>query len=432
MSKGQIPPYGLEDVLAKLSRCGQHLTALTLSEFRALRELPCPDLLELTLTTSNMQLGAADGYPGVLHACTKLTRLELCWVDIDTPEGAELDSLSSLVHLHHLVVMPGHELYGFSDETLPRLQQLTYLQSNILSDENFLQLGGLTNLQELLLLAPFGAAGVEDVVIGPSSVPGMELPASLRALSVSYPIEAELLTVVPAELRRLWVFGAIQGVPEGPGSFLSCMSRLQHLTSLSLHPEDDPYWPPAGPAYSALTASSKLVQLEICDTSFPKGVWPYMFPASRKLSHLTALELRGETNYIAALSLCSASDLSNLVSCCPSLCAVGALWLHHGLHVSELHKLTALTRLRVHYYPDDPDCFEDSMRGLAAVSRLQDLEVLHVGSYVKVASLLPLTKLTALTRFQAHIDTGSRLRMDIKLSTKTQVSPSNMQFFTHM
>jgi hypothetical protein len=153
-----------------------------------------------------------------------------------------------------------------------------------------------------------------------------------------------------------------------------------------------------------------------------------MFTTSSKLPHLTALELRGETDYnIAALSLCSASDLSNLVSCCPGLCAAGALWLRHGLHVSELHKLTALTRLRVHYYPEDPDCFQELMRGLAAVSRLQDLEVLHVGSRVKVASLLPLTNLTALTKFQAHIDTPDRLGMDIKVSIKTQVSRWNMQ-----
>jgi hypothetical protein len=32
MSKGQIPPYGLEDILEKLSRCGQHLTAMSLSQ----------------------------------------------------------------------------------------------------------------------------------------------------------------------------------------------------------------------------------------------------------------------------------------------------------------------------------------------------------------------------------------------------------------
>ena len=177
-----------------LSRCGQHLTALELCEFQqddewSLRELPCPNLLELTLTSGSVQLGAADGYPGVVQGCTKLSQLELWWNSLGIPDDAVLDSLSSLVHLQHLVVMvmPRDEFFGLSVTTLPRLEHLTYLQSNSLSTENLLQLSGLTNLQELHLGAceshPWAA---RNTVVGPSSVPGLVFPASVTSLSLSF------------------------------------------------------------------------------------------------------------------------------------------------------------------------------------------------------------------------------------------------------
>jgi hypothetical protein len=70
---------------------GQHLTSLHMFEYLPLRQLPCPNLLALKLDDwdeSGVQLGpAADGSPGVIHSCTKLTRLEvstppkvLCWM----------------------------------------------------------------------------------------------------------------------------------------------------------------------------------------------------------------------------------------------------------------------------------------------------------------------------------------------------------------
>jgi hypothetical protein len=435
MSPGQIPPYRTEQVLQMLSHCGHHLTALELCEPHgdwSLRQLPCPNLLELTLTSGSVQLGAADGYPGVVQGCTKLTRLELRWNNMGLPEGAVLDSLSRLVHLHHLVMMPhrrdGYKWRGLSETTLPSLQHLTHLELNCWSTKNLLQLRDLTKLQVLLLAAVYinkwGAA--ENTAVGPSSVPGLLFPASLTTLSLSLPVEAGILSLAPVGLQRLCIYGTVQGPSQGPDSFLSCMARLQHLTELALHPENEPDWPPAGPAYSALTASSRLVQLTICDTSCPQGVWPYVFPTSRKLPHLTALELRPVNNDCADLPSWSAADLRNLVSCCPSLCAAGALSLQHGPCVSELHKLTALTRLRLYYCQDDPDSFEGSMRSLAAVTRLRDLEVLHHTADVIVASLLPLTSLTALTKLRAQFDSAFEHGVHISLSTKMQVSQSSM------
>jgi hypothetical protein len=78
-----------------------------------------------------------------------------------------------------------------------------------------------------------------------------------------------------------------------------------------------------------------------------------------------------------------------------------ALCLQPGLHVSELGKLSALTGLRVWFDTDGPDSFDECMRGLAAVTRLQELRLAESLGY-RVDALLPLTSLTALTKFKSE------------------------------
>jgi hypothetical protein len=195
----------------------------------------------------------------------------------------------------------------------------------------------------------------------------------------------------------------VEHVDEGPGSFLSCMaamsSKLQHLTRL----EVSAYgwqWPPAGPAYSALTANSMLVELNVLASELPPGIWPYVFPSTQKLAHLTSLELR-DSELLGSFDESprwGAADLSSLASCCPSLCAIDILSLHPGPHVSELRKLTALTRVDVWRYSDDLASVAESVRGLASVTQLRSLHISSNVAYMPVASLLPLTSLTALTK----------------------------------
>jgi hypothetical protein len=265
---------------------GQFLTRLDLSHFpQPLQHLPCPNLLELKLYGCDVQLGpAADGTPGVIHGCTKLTKLDLDSNIIDAPEGTVVDSLSCLVHLQHLEaegmwdILRSYKFGGLSQATLPRLNHLTQLAFKSLSKENLGQLGGLTNLHELFLPA------LEDgSAAGPSSVPGLVLPASITKLGVAGKAEASILSLVPVGLNSLTVNGSVVGPAEGCGSLLSYMARLQHLTHLQVFTSD---WPPAGPAYSALTASSSLVSLCVDHLTLPAWVWPHVFPASCKLPHL--------------------------------------------------------------------------------------------------------------------------------------------------
>ena len=399
---------------------GQNLTRLQLRCFsEPLQQLACPNLLHLQLWKCSVQLGpAADGHPGVIQGCTKLIYLDVSCRVIDVPEGAvlapALDSLSSLVHLQHLHVLAWDVQYdsyqplvGLSINTLPRLTKLTSLEVHNLSFENLAQLGGLTNLQELYLP---GAA--DDICVGPISVPGMVLPASLTKLALRLPVEAGILSVAPAELKDLQLCGSgprscvVQGPAEGPGSLFAYLSGLKHLVRLWLDLED--CWPPAGPAYSAVTASSNLVSLYMSQNymsqnKLPQGVWPHVFPASRTLLHLTSLSLVDYPDAFSGLpATWTAEDLCCLVGCCPNLCELSGATVEHGRHVSNLGKLTGLASVGVMYADGGKDVLQDSMGWLATVTQLQDLTVTLEDQDVSVACLLALTSLTGLNKLSCN------------------------------
>jgi hypothetical protein len=185
-----------------------------------------------------------------------------------------------------------------------------------------------------------------SAVAGPSTVPDLVFPASLQKLELRESFEAGLSSLLPQRLQDLRVSGAMisRGPVDGHGVVLSNFAHLQHLSSLPLLPANIMHWPPVGPAYSALTASSGLVRLELCHTNLPADVWPFLFPVGCTLPFLTSLAFaaaNGASAWVAP-SWCEA-DISRLVSCCPNVRAVGSLKLEVGLHVSELHKLTGWT-----------------------------------------------------------------------------------------
>jgi hypothetical protein len=408
-----------------LSHYGQHLTSLKLAQFvLPLQQLSCPELLELQLKFSKVQLGpTADGQPGVIQGCSKLTRLELQCDIIDFPQGTELDGgLSSLVHLQHLDVQLTsftQFFVGVSHVLLPRLQHLTYLRVQGMSVDNLLQLGCLTGLQELHLL------GAPGVVIGPSCVPGLAFPASLQQLVIVSTMEAAVLSLVPTGLQRLYVSCKVEAPADGPGSLLYGIARLQHLTELSLEcferaivaVSHEALMPPAGAVYSALTASTKLCALDLSGFDLPQGSWPHIFPVGRLLPNLTSLKLGIFRDESGTAKLVGATDLSSLVSICPSLCSIDTWYLQPGLHVSELHRLTALTHVDVKYLSRSYSSCEDGARGLAAVTQLRHLNVQQCGLGRQTGCLLPLTSLTALTKLVINGGSG-----DFPDSIKLQVS----------
>jgi hypothetical protein len=392
-------PERAQSFLGWLDQYGERLTSLKMAEFpQPLLQLPCPNLLELSLGAGCcVQLApsaAEDGSPGVIHGCSKLTRLELQCSFSDTPKGQPvLDSLSSLVDLQHLVVSPADlDTTALAGSTLPPFALLTTLTASCM-DVGFLDnLAHNSSLLELTVLpSPNG------ITVGPSMMPALELPDSLTKLALECPIETGLLSLVPETLRELYIDGRVVGPVD---AFLFNIGRLQHLTALLLDTlEGLGDWPPPGPAYNAFTGSSSLVSVTLDELKLPEGVLPYVFPAARKLPHLTTVCIQDfvDTADGGATPAWSPADLSSLMECCPNLGNIDRAFLHTGPHVSELHKLTALTRLDVVFVPGDLPAYEESLRGLAAITQLQDLSFEMTRNNLTVGSLLPLTDLTALT-----------------------------------
>jgi hypothetical protein len=434
---------------------GRYLTCLHLTSFwrdwQPLQQLPCPNLLELEVCDcGELQLLTAGDRIGVSQCCTKLTSLVLVGADSisDFPSGAVLDCLSSLVHLQHLHLLTSgegnddHYIGGLGSATLPRLTLLTYLDVMCLSVENLLQLGLLVNLQDLHLFTN------SAVAVGPGSVPGLSFPSSLTKLDLSLTwqdglhakVEAGILSLLPTGLQHMDITCPVDGPVDGPGSFLSGMARLQHLTELSLETKDGLNWPPLGPAFSALTASSKLCSLMIVEPKLPRGVWSYVFSATHKLPHLTSLCVNYNMGGIywsdwgnpVLPSAWGAADVLGLVSSSPSLFAIDHMSLQHGAHVSELHKLTSLYQLNVSYGLGSIPDFEGSLKGLAALTRLRHLALSLDSQELTVACLLPLTNLTALTEFKCWPRLGSGWQVQLTSSTVSTSSPTVILITQHL
>jgi hypothetical protein len=250
------------------------------------------------------------------------------------------------------------------------LTQLTYLRAKLTAD-TLGQLGTLSALQELHLSAEDPTC---TTPISPSMVPELPFPASLKTLLLLSRADARLFSTVPAGLQHLQIKCDMDGPADGPESFFACLDQLQQLTCLEVATDSavSVFWPVVGPAYSALTASSKLLRLEVC-ANLPAGVWSHVFPATHSLPHLTHLRLCGGTVshfWVGFGPPFGPADLRSLVACCPSLCDIDFITLDTssaGLHVRELRRLTALSRLSSQFLnAHNPNHADAVVRGLAA------------------------------------------------------------------
>lgn len=282
---------------------------------------------------------AHDGVPGVLDVCSGLTSLSIRDGHVqphDLPRLAALSGLKDLelravsyVHPRGLATVPCSAVSAL---------QLTRLA---LCGAGVKDVHLVSRLTSLSVLCIDGTRG-QPVHLAPDIAPNCVLPASLVdivlgsnvVLAPSVLSAALQLTQLQLSCSCVW-----QDVVGDAAAVLSALSRLQSLEVLNLDVGRVRVWPPTGPVFQALTASSRLRSLYLCGcTRIPTYVW-YAFPPDRIMTSLTSLSLVEDDDGVGDDGL-----VTRIATCAPGLHDLD-MSLGMGLSVTALTNLLSLTRL---------------------------------------------------------------------------------------
>jgi hypothetical protein len=314
---------------------GQSLVPSVLSVFSvSLCQLP-PDLQLSSLQLSNLtvQLLPGNGAQGVLQAAAantphlKQLRLQRCaLLDGGNSLATALVQLPGLEHLSLMASQVG--CAGIRSTSpggaLQQLVQLTYLKifDSELQDSNEAGLA-LQPLQAMHQLADLRlicsrCSVTSSMLCGACHLTRLELGGGAFDSGAL----AGKTKLQHLELDWCWLSGGAAVV----AALLSQMQHLQQLTHLDLYYtlRSQHATTPAA-AYSALTASSKLQYLRLCECTLPAGVWQQMFPAGRQLPHLQSINLSEVMQ--PGGDYAPIPEGSCLGSCCPGLRYLDATWL---------------------------------------------------------------------------------------------------------
>jgi hypothetical protein len=284
-------------------------------------------------------------------------------------------------------------LVAFTASALQQLQHLTCLELGCVdilgADKASPALQALTWLVELQL------DGWQGVVITSSMLSGMQYLTRLQ-LSGGF-IGMELAPGALAsktQLQHLCLHGCeVLGGAAGEAQLLSHLQPMQQLTHLDLFDSLDEVEesnPPAS-AYAALTASSKLQNLDISQCTLPAGVWQHVFPAGRQLPNLQSLNLNGVKQPSGEYA--TAPEGSRLVSCCPGLQYLD-MWSLRSPELAIVQGLSALTTLRCNL----GDATVQVVQAVCQLTRLRELDVQECDPMKEQGLLLQATQLNKLTR----------------------------------
>jgi hypothetical protein len=296
---------------------------------------------------------------GVIEARAPLTRLQLDMCELPRLDGEVglHDALMCLSSLHDLKLNmdpwagPDGEGFCFGKvfavDVMRELQQLTHLKltSLALKDPHDLkQLKELTGLHELDLCLQWPDNGECDITADMLSSLQRLTRLVVRGYHESgtdtFPtfIELGVLTHLQhLELLECWSWR--NGSAESPIKLLAQLGQLQQLIYLSLSG-----LPVATPAttYSALTASSKLQHLEVCDCELTTDAWRHVFSAGRQLPHMQRLIITTPWHQEPNMYIADPVG-TDLVSCCPGLRSLQLVCA--GCDRELLAPLTGLTGL---------------------------------------------------------------------------------------
>jgi len=395
-----------------------------------------PNLQELQLISTRVQLGPTHSQPGILHSVTDLTHLLL--ENVTLTEGLEL--ISVLTKLKSLSLtncsqprfsthaagshgsMEDRLAAKVSTEPAPlpgsiflQLLQLTYLElRGGLQDASLIHISRLTKLDSL-------AIDFEGSSTSPAAFPGLGQLQELTFLALTdanIPVDRSTTPGLSklTGLEMLWLYNCRSvdpsllaplvklqhldldntppvGRPRGTAMLLAVLSKLQQLTHLDLC--DCLLDPAAAPAaaYAALTASSRLAYLDIQSAELPLAdTWQLLLPPGRPLMQLQRLHLSGV--YPAAGGF-SAEQLQHIVQSCPALQNLQCV-VNPQAPPTALLQLTALTGLTLEGVSD-----EVVEEVLLKLPELQELHVLPSSS-VDDVGLMRLTALTQLSQLGLH------------------------------
>lgn len=355
---------------------------------------------------------------GVLRTTLTSLKLSHCEVTRRFTQSEGIYGLSELVHLRDCqltnIADAAHGIAIFPGSILEDLSQLTCLKLTLVGAEDMHELSRLTNLSVLELVVPHDIPDCEQLRFAPDIAPtggNFALPASLQSLKLSDSLVLNPSVLSPCVHLTHLVLESLSGVVVGDGGqtsggvLLSAIATMRQLVTLRLiclrlGPRlGGGAWPPLGPVYQALTASSQLQTLDVSYCNLPAAAWGHVFPAgssTRVLPSLTELCSLGHDDMAWGPEV-----LSRVVRYCPALRDLTAhvenrfLWGFGRLSATLTHLQLSVA------------CGEGQLEvgpavgAVAALASLRDLDLRFSGPEAHIShhksGLLPLTALRALT-----------------------------------
>lgn len=329
-----------------------------------------------------------------------------------------LDAASSLRSLSVLTSLREASLSGvrvlstayrpavFPGAVLPSIAKLTCLDLfHPGGFEDVHCIASLSNLSVFRIIWPLRSS----IRLAPDTTP-FALPASMQTLELSSTRDNEDLVFDPSvlscatnltELRMRAVVLTCDASTTTGSALLAAVARLLSLKKLTLELPLDVVWPESPAAFTALSASTLLEELEVQGCEFPEGAWQQVFsgrvlPALRSLSAI-------ETEEEAVVLYWGWGIVSNLVRCAPHLRHL-ELEVFAGPAVAALTVLTQLSSLTLDIEDDADAEYVESVHSIATLTNLCELElaICGEGAGYDLSALLPLTQLTNLTRLKAQ------------------------------
>jgi hypothetical protein len=426
-------------VVLYLSKHGQHLDSVSLEDRDGY--LPCPFLrlpTELPTQLRSLQLNnmllLGSGLLHMLGPTLTQLRLDSSSLCDDAAAEALAAAVSQLPNLQHLSLRSlrtGNickESYTLPMGVLKQMQQLTYLELEDIGiegrdkDRHELQpLRFLTRLVDLRVKK----CGDRRRLITASMLSGAHHLARLELAGYGLALKPAALAG-KTRLQHLQIVRCRVGASGNEAKQLQLLSHLQPLQQLTHLDLTDTLRLMTSPmqqvaaACAALTASSRLLHLNLSGCALPVGVWRHVFQGRTKLPKLRDLNIKGTDpsggyegydNYLAQPSgyFSKALEGSRLVRCCPGLQFLDMRDVRYSAELlAQLQGLCELRTLHLEHYESTQ---EHGLQGVCQLTQLRELSV-ELSSGKEEGLELPLAQLkqlTALTYFSKRYTRKVRL-----------------------